>query len=71
MMKENVGNRDRLMRSIAGPAVIALGITRLGALRGSPLGLAALVGGVLIVESAITRVCPVNAIAGIDTREGH
>jgi hypothetical protein len=32
------------------------------------VGLAAMIAGTLVAESAITKVCPVSALAGIDTR---
>lgn len=67
-MKENVGGADQLLRLVGGPAIMALGLTRLGADRGRTLGLLALVGGALVLESGITRTCPVNAAIGIDTR---
>lgn len=67
-MKENVGQADRIVRSIAGPALILAGYARLGGRDGEPAGLAAMIAGALLIESAITRVCPVNAVAGIDTR---
>jgi hypothetical protein len=67
-MKENVGGADQLLRTLVGPALIAAGLTRLGATGGRTLGLAALVGGALILESAITRTCPLNALLGLDTR---
>jgi uncharacterized membrane protein len=68
-MRENVGDRDRAMRWVAGPALMGLGLTVLGARTGRPLGIAATVAGALVVESAITRVCPVNAALGIDSRD--
>jgi uncharacterized membrane protein len=67
-MKENVGSTDRALRSIAGPALVLAGITRLGALQGRVTGLIALLAGALVIDSAITRVCPVNSVLGIDTR---
>jgi hypothetical protein len=67
-MKENVGRTDQLLRAAAGPALMLLGYTRLEGRRGRALGLAALVGGALVVESAITRTCPLNALLGLDTR---
>jgi hypothetical protein len=67
-MKENVGGADQLLRTVAGPAMMALALTRLGAGQGRPLGLLTLVGGVLVLESAITRTCPLNAALGVDTR---
>lgn len=69
-MRENVGNTDRTIRSIAGPVLIGLGYTALGGNKGRPGGLATMILGTLIVESAITRVCPANALLGIDTRDG-
>lgn len=68
-MRENVGNTDRTIRSIAGPALIGLGYTALGGSKGRIGGLATMILGTLIVESAITRVCPANALLGIDTRD--
>jgi hypothetical protein len=67
-MKENVGNTDRAIRFIVGPALIVASLTALGARLGRTSGLLALVGGTMIVESAITRTCPLNALLGIDTR---
>lgn len=68
-MKENVGKTDRMVRTIAGPALIYLGYKPWGGHRGDMMGLAAIVAGVTLVESAITRVCPLNALFGIDTRD--
>jgi hypothetical protein len=68
-MQENVGRTDQALRFVTGPALIALGLTALGGLRGRLLGLATTIAGVLVTESAITRTCPVNHLAGIDTRE--
>ena len=67
-MRENVGGADRARRSVAGPALVALGLTRLGAREGRLPGLLALVLGALTTETAITRVCPLNAVLGLDTR---
>ncbi len=68
-MKENVGKKDRLIRSIAGPALIGIGYTALDGRKGNIAGLATIVAGALLAESALTKVCPVNGILGIDTRE--
>jgi hypothetical protein len=67
-MKENVGGADRAMRFVAGPAIMALGLTTLGGRRGRLPGLVTLVAGVLTLESAITAVCPVNRLIGVNTR---
>lgn len=68
-MKENVGKTDRLIRSVAGPALITLGYTGLGGNKGKIVGLTTIIAGTLILESAVTKVCPVNAFLGVDTRK--
>ena len=70
-MQENVGSLDRGVRSVLGPAVLALGV--ISARRRSrgrlPLGsIAAIVAGAMVTETVVTRVCPLNALFGIDTR---
>lgn len=49
------------------PPSLALAYTRLGGRDGNLGGLLALLGGALITETAITRVCPINEALGIDT----
>ena len=68
-MKENVGKKDRIMRSLVGPALMVVGYTTLEGCKGKFSGLATMIFGALIIESAITKVCPLNAAFGIDTRE--
>lgn len=69
-MRENVGQIDRTARSVIGAALIARGIIQL--IRGKELrGLLRLVGGSLLIETAMTRVCPLNATFGIDTRSSQ
>lgn len=67
-MKENVGTVDRAVRSIVGPLLIGLGARRWGGTEGDGRGLVAIMSGALVIDSAITRVCPLNALFGIDTR---
>ena len=67
-MKENVGRTDRIIRSIAGPALMAVGYSKLGGNQGDLKGLATIVAGATLLESAITRVCPLNGLFGIDSR---
>lgn len=67
-MKENVGRGDQIARSIVGPALMGLGYFALGGDEGRLGGLSTIVSGAVLVESAITRVCPLNALFGIDTR---
>lgn len=67
-MRENVGNVDRIARSLLGPLLMLAAYTRLGAREGRLPGLIGFVAGALVIESAVTRVCPVNALLGLDTR---
>jgi hypothetical protein len=67
-MQENVGGADRTVRAVGGPLLVLAALGPLGARRGSWLGLGTLVTGVLVTESAVTRVCPVNRALGVDTR---
>lgn len=67
-MQENVGNADRLLRIGIGVSLISVALTRLKRGRLGPALLFA--SGALLLESAITRVCPVNSLLGIDTRKG-
>ena len=65
-MKENVGFFDRVVRSVLGAGLVTIGAT---SLREAPVvGLVAAVAGALVLESAVTRVCPLNGALGIDTR---
>lgn len=45
-----------------------LGYAQLGGKEGRPLGLLSMMAGAMVIESAISRVCPVNALLGIDSR---
>jgi hypothetical protein len=65
-MRENVGRVDRIARTVIGPSLIALGYARLRS--GHLTGILGIVAGALVLESAITRVCPLNALLGLDTR---
>lgn len=67
-MTENVGSVDRTVRSILGPSLMAMGYFQLGGNRGRLPGLLSMMLGVAITESAITRVCPINSVLGLDTR---
>jgi hypothetical protein len=66
-MQENVGTADRWLRVAVGSALVvgALGALRRGG--GIVPGLV-LAGGAIVLETAVTRVCPLNAAFGLDTR---
>lgn len=67
-MKENVGRVDQIVRGVVGSALLAAGLGPLAGRRGEPLGLFSMVLGALTLESAVTRVCPMNRVLGFDTR---
>lgn len=66
-MQENVGGVERAVRAIAGPALVVAGLTRLGARRGRPVGLFALVWGAVVTETAVTKTCSINGLLSRDT----
>jgi len=68
-VKENVGDTDQRVRSVVGTALVGAALGPLGARSGRLPGLVALVSGALLLESAVTRTCPLNEWLGIDTRE--
>jgi hypothetical protein len=59
-----------MVRGLVGPLCVAAGYHYLNGKQGHLPGLMAMIAGALIVESAITKTCPMNALLGIDTREG-
>jgi hypothetical protein len=66
-MQENVGSIDRWLRVAAGGALVFAGARALGA-RGALAPALALASGALVLETALTGVCPLNALLGVDTR---
>jgi hypothetical protein len=77
-MRENVGGWDRRIRSIAGPILLGMGarllarrrnpLTRVLARRTTPIGgLAAVLAGALLSQTAVTKVCPMSSALGINT----
>jgi hypothetical protein len=67
-MRENVGHVDRIVRTVVGSGLVALAFAPLRAHDGRLPGLLALVAGTMVLESALTRVCPLNHALGLDTR---
>jgi hypothetical protein len=68
-MNKNVGMVDRAARFAIGPALVLLGYSRLCGQEGRlSWGLLPLVAGVSMIQSAVTRVCPMSAMLGIDSR---
>lgn len=57
---------DRWARVVVGSGLVALGMRGVGRPKLAPAALFAL--GAVVLESALTRVCPLNAMLGVDTR---
>jgi uncharacterized membrane protein len=68
-MLENVGKNDRWLRAAIGSSLVLTGIWRTR--RGGLAPALALGAGALLLETAITRVCPLNAWLGIDTGDSQ
>jgi len=63
-MKANVGTIDRIVRALAGAALLAFGI--LGGLA-SPWNYVAMGAGAVFLLTALIRFCPPYALLGIST----
>ena len=66
-MQENVGNVDRWLRVAVGGALV-LGAVRALALRKALRPGLLLAGAAVALQTALTRVCPLNAALARDTR---
>jgi hypothetical protein len=55
---QNVGGVDRVVRGIAGAALIAVAFTELGLLEGNMWGILAGVAGLVLLGTAAVRFCP-------------
>lgn len=66
-MRENVGGADRLLRVAIGPAVVLWGWILLSPAERKSGPVALMLTGALLSETALTKVCPVSAVFGIDT----
>ena len=76
-MKQNVGGTDRTMRLVVGPILALVGVAILvgwlgvGGTLGTALGVIALLAGVVLLFTGVTRLCVVNRLLGIDTYRGR
>jgi len=64
----NVGSADKIIRIVAGLALVALTFTMLGGLS-STMGLVALVVGVVLILTALINFCPLYRILGLRTNK--
>jgi hypothetical protein len=65
-MRENVGRIDRIVRTVIGARLLAGGLW--GGLKGHRTAVFGVALGGFLLESALTRVCPVSTLFGFDTR---
>jgi len=68
-METNVGTPDRLVRLVLGAVIGLVGLAALGGLLEltSVIGVAAVVVGLVLVGTALTRTCLVYSLLGVDT----
>lgn len=67
-MKENVGKEDQIVRTIVGISLLPLGYKKWGGENGNLIGIGVMMFGVLLLESAVTKVCPLNKALGVNTK---
>jgi hypothetical protein len=67
-MKRNVGGWDRKARSVIGPLLLGWGARRVLRRGGRLGGLAAVMAGTMLGETAITGYCPLNRALGRNSR---
>ena len=67
-LNKNVGSTDKVIRIIAGVALLALAFWRLGGLA-STGGVVAMVVGVVLILTAIINFCPMYRILGMRTNK--
>ncbi|WP_135664716.1 YgaP family membrane protein [Halorhabdus rudnickae] len=71
-MEQNVGSVDRTVRIVAGLVLGAVGLAVLAGFLsalGTVIAALALVVGVVLLGTALTRQCLLYELVGIDTRE--
>ncbi|WP_090623102.1 YgaP family membrane protein [Natrinema salaciae] len=70
-MKNNIGSTDRIGRAVGGAVLAAIGVaTLVGALEfGTVVGVLAVVVGAVLLGTALTRICLLYRILGVDTSE--
>jgi|GEM_PF-3432922 len=67
-MKENVGGMDQTIRGIFGPLLVMTSYSRLKSGKGGLLSGLGMILGTALTETAMTRVCPLNKLMGMDSR---
>jgi len=65
MLKRNVGSVDRCLRLAVGLILVPTGLWLLGGIRGQPLGLVAIVLGLVALTTGLGRFCPLYVPFGM------
>lgn len=63
----NVGTTDRIIRIVAGVVALVLGVAVFGLLQGEVGGFVAAAVGLVLLATAIVRVCPAYMPLGVST----
>lgn len=56
-MKQNIGSLDKIIRLVAGPALILVGLFALGGMSGAIIGLIVAVIGLILIGTAAMGTC--------------
>ncbi|WP_254525661.1 YgaP family membrane protein [Natrinema caseinilyticum] len=70
-MDHNIGSADRIVRLIGGAVLIAIGVASLVGLLGfgTVAGVGAVLIGAVFLGTALTRICLVYRILGVETTD--
>jgi hypothetical protein len=70
-MEQNVGGYDRIVRLVVGPLLLLVGLGILAEMLplSFPLGILALLVGVVFIVTGMTKMCVLNSLLGVDTSE--
>ncbi|WP_254532599.1 YgaP family membrane protein [Natrinema gelatinilyticum] len=70
-MKHNIGSADRVVRLIGGALLVVIGVASLAGLLefGTVAGVGAVLIGAIFLGTALTRVCLVYRLLGIETSD--
>ncbi|MEF8806439.1 YgaP family membrane protein [Natronomonas sp.] len=68
-METNIGSTDRIVRLVAGVILAGLGLANFAGVveLGYTVALIAIIVGAVLVGTAMTRMCLIYRIAGVDT----
>jgi hypothetical protein len=64
IIRENLGSKERVVRTLIGVILIGLGLFYFGGVTGEKIGIALAIAGVLPLITGLVNFCPVYSIWG-------